>query len=216
MKKQAVGNLGAEELARVSRYMKTRSETRAEADVLFGNTAKKMRAEDRKKLEKLFVQAPAAVTMAPNLQKEAGDMPHFTEQDRPAKVKEIYRALKRDNPNMPAEVKARIASRKGKKSPESRKPPETGGPAYKAPLHFEHKGGKYKASSEQTSMTPNIDAFLEKLSEASLTEAQRRYPELMKVAYANATTKTPSLKKRSPTDITGPGPVKSDLSGGSA
>jgi hypothetical protein len=70
----------------------------------------------------------------------------FLKQDRPAKVKEIYKALKRDHPNMPAEVKARIAARKGKKSPESRKPPETGGPAYKAPLHYEHKDGKYKAA----------------------------------------------------------------------
>jgi hypothetical protein len=70
----------------------------------------------------------------------------FLKQDRPAKVKEIYKALKRDHPNMPAEVKARIAARKGKKSPESRKPPETGGPAYKAPLHYEYKDGKYKAA----------------------------------------------------------------------
>ena len=212
MKKLATGNLGTEELARVSRMALTRADTRAEADVLFGDTAKKMRAEDRKKLEKLFIQTPAAQTMAPNLQKEAKEMPHFTDQDRPAKVKEIYKALKRDNPKMPAEVKARIASRKGKKSPESRKPPETGGPAYKAPLHYERKGGKYKASS----VTANVDAFFEKLSEASLTDAQRRYPELLKVAYANATTKTPSLQKRTPTEKTGTDPVRSELAGGSA
>jgi hypothetical protein len=37
------------------------------------------------------------------------DMPSFTKQDRPAKVKEIYRALKRDHPEMPAGKKARIA-----------------------------------------------------------------------------------------------------------
>jgi len=66
--------------------------------------------------------------------KQAGDMPHFLDQDRPAKVKEIYSAIKRDHPDMPAEMKARIAARKGKKSPESRKPPETGGPKYKAPI----------------------------------------------------------------------------------
>lgn len=68
------------------------------------------------------------------MKKQAGDMPHFLDQDRPAKVKEIYSAIKRDHPDMPAEMKARIAARKGKKSPESRKPPETGGPKYKAPI----------------------------------------------------------------------------------
>ena len=60
------------------------------------------------------------------LQKEAEkrDMPDFTDQDRPKKVKEIYKALKRDNPDMPAGKKARIAEstynkmdkKKGKKS----------------------------------------------------------------------------------------------------
>lgn len=58
----------------------------------------------------------------------------FTKQDRPAKVKEIYRALKRDHPGMSAEMKARIASRKGSPSKWARKPPETGGPPYTAPL----------------------------------------------------------------------------------
>jgi len=37
------------------------------------------------------------------------DMPSFTSQDRPNKVKEIYKALKREHPNMPAGKKARIA-----------------------------------------------------------------------------------------------------------
>jgi hypothetical protein len=38
------------------------------------------------------------------------DLPDFTRQDRPEKVKEIYRALKRDHPNWPAGKKARIAN----------------------------------------------------------------------------------------------------------
>jgi len=38
----------------------------------------------------------------------------FLQQDRPAKVKEIYSALKRDHPEYSAEKKARIASSKGK------------------------------------------------------------------------------------------------------
>ncbi len=39
----------------------------------------------------------------------------FLKQNRPAKVKEIYRALKRDHPNMPAGKKARIASAVGRR-----------------------------------------------------------------------------------------------------
>jgi hypothetical protein len=46
--------------------------------------------------------------------KEARKMPHFTDQHRPAKVKEIYRALKRDHPEYSAGKKARIGSSRGK------------------------------------------------------------------------------------------------------
>ena len=56
-------------------------------------------------------------------------MPHFTEQDRPKKVKEIYKALKRDHPDMPAEMKARIAARQGKPGKQHQ------GPPYKAPIN---------------------------------------------------------------------------------
>ena len=65
-------------------------------------------------------------------------MPHFTEQDRPKKVKEIYKALKRDHPDMPAEMKARIAARQGKPGKQHQ------GPPYKAPInetYQEKKGG---------------------------------------------------------------------------
>lgn len=58
----------------------------------------------------------------------------FLKQNRPAKVKEIYRALKRDHPDMPAGMKARIASRKGNPDPQMRKSPKHGGPPYKGPL----------------------------------------------------------------------------------
>jgi hypothetical protein len=64
----------------------------------------------------------------------------FLEQDRPDKVKEIFRALERDHPDWPVEVKARIASRKGKSNSKSRKSPKHGGPAYKAPLHHKRVG----------------------------------------------------------------------------
>jgi hypothetical protein len=65
--------------------------------------------------------------------KTAGDMPHFTAQDRPAKVKEIYRALKRAHPSMPSEEKARIAARQGKPGKQKQ------GPPYKAPIKEWHE-----------------------------------------------------------------------------
>jgi hypothetical protein len=63
-----------------------------------------------------------------HIDKQARDMPGFTEQDRPEKVKDIYRALKREHPRMPAEMKARIAARQGKPGKQKQ------GPPYKGPL----------------------------------------------------------------------------------
>ena len=60
--------------------------------------------------------------------KTARDMPSFTKQDRPKKVKDIYKALKREHPGMPAEMKARIAARQGKPGKQKQ------GPPYKGPL----------------------------------------------------------------------------------
>ena len=57
------------------------------------------------------------------------------------------------------------------------------------------------------SLAPRVDAFLEKAAAATMTEAQRRYPELLKVAARPA----PALKKR-PSAL----PVQSGISGGSA
>ena len=61
-------------------------------------------------------------------EKAARDMPSFTKQDRPKKTKEIYRALKREKPGMPAEMKARLAARQGKPGKQKQ------GPPYKGPL----------------------------------------------------------------------------------
>jgi hypothetical protein len=61
-------------------------------------------------------------------EKVARDMPSFLKQDRPEGVKKIYRALKRDHPEMPAGMKARIAARQGKPGKQHQ------GPPYKGPL----------------------------------------------------------------------------------
>lgn len=68
----------------------------------------------------------------------------FTEQDRPEKVKEIYKALKRDHPDMPAEMKARIAARQGKRGKQKQ------GPPYKGPLT---KKGAMKKSARISTET---------------------------------------------------------------
>jgi hypothetical protein len=60
--------------------------------------------------------------------------------------------------------------------------------------------------------TAAVDAFFAKY--AGLTEAQRRFPELLKVAKP-----TPNLKKRNPEAASGPTgepPVQSTLSGGAS
>lgn len=51
-----------------------------------------------------------------SLNKTAADMPPFLSQDRPEKVKEIYRALKREHPEYSAGKKARIANAMGKEA----------------------------------------------------------------------------------------------------
>lgn len=51
-----------------------------------------------------------------SLNKTAADMPPFLRQDRPEKVKEIYRALKREHPEYSAGKKARIANAMGKEA----------------------------------------------------------------------------------------------------
>lgn len=71
------------------------------------------------------------------IEKIARNMPSFTKQDRPESVKRIYRALKRDKPGMPAEVKARISAKFGKKGA------QTSGPPYKGEIKHRYVGGRY-------------------------------------------------------------------------
>lgn len=134
MKKEAVANVGEEELARATRTTLTRAEAQAEADALFGGNAAKVRKGNAEYLKRLFKQAPAGQ--------------HDT------------------SPNVDMAKTASVA--------------------------------------------PSVDAFFEKLAEP--TEAQRRYPELMKVAKATMR-KVPESSLKDPPGAT---PVKSNLSGGSA
>jgi hypothetical protein len=75
-------------------------------------------------LERLKMEAKKKALPGGGMEATAG-VP-FLEQDRPEKVKEIYRALKRDHPEMSAEKKARIASRQGKPGKQRQGPPYDG------------------------------------------------------------------------------------------
>lgn len=71
MKKQAVSN--DEDLVRVKAMLVSRTRTVDELNTFFAN-ARGARAQAVKKMEKLLVQAPAAQTQQPTLQKEAAAM----------------------------------------------------------------------------------------------------------------------------------------------
>ena len=90
------------------------------------------------------------------------EMPHFTEQDRPEKVKEIYRALKRDHPNMPAEMKARIAAKQGKPGKQ-----EQGGP-YKAPIDTEYKKSDQEKDKKRMERTTKSEREKERVKEEKM------------------------------------------------
>ena len=266
MKKIAVGNMGEEELERMQRTVLTRDETRAEADVLFGGAAKDMRKADRRLLEKLFVQTPGSLTMAPNLQKEASvklasmlacgpdgqdgwlaqfegtnllqQAIHLEEQSLQCEQEDIQSRIedqtrysqqdqernarwqKRDQVMMQKRVlalelakeKAGLGAQQEQPAPEGEEPP----PEEMEAAPQEEKAPPPQAAPEgqkTASVTKNVDAFFEKLS--APTDAQRRYPELLKVADSD-TKKAISLKPKATTEISGPTPVRSSLSDGSA
>jgi hypothetical protein len=82
------------------------------------------------------------------------DMPSFTEQDRPEKVKDIYRALKRDHPDMPAEMKARIASRQGKPGKQKQGPPYKGKLTKKSAAQEAYEEGFQTKVAQRLGMSP--------------------------------------------------------------
>ena len=81
------------------------------------------------------------------------------------------------------------------------------------PTELDAAGAQISTSSKQASVAPayeiapRVDAWFEKNAHLLMTEAQRRYPELLKVAAIPS----PTLKRGKSTPI-----IKSSLSGGSA
>lgn len=267
MKKIAVGNMGEEELERVQRVVMTRDDTRAEADLLFDG-AKDMRKTDRGMLEKLFVQTPASVTMAPNLQKSASAAPYtfmklasmlecgpngsdnwlsqfegsplmakaialeeqslqFQQEDMQRRLEDDVRYQQQDTErkahwqkNDKISLQKRVLALELAKEkagltaqPEAAPEGEEVGPQEEAAPEQLQEQALPSQVQKTASITPRVDAFFEKL--AAPSDAQRRYPELMKVA-ASGTKKVPNLKPRVTTELSGPTPVRASISGGSA
>ena len=79
-------------------------------------------------------------------------------------------------------------------------------PAAESPTQAMNMHKTSSVEEPEPSIAPHVDAFFEKL--AAPDEAQRRYPELRKVAQTPA----PDLKPRTKTQL----PVRASLSGGSA
>ncbi|TXH11759.1 MAG: hypothetical protein E6R04_00565 [Spirochaetes bacterium] len=146
--KEAVGNLGEEELNFMKHVRLTREDTRRDTNALFENVPQS-RKRDQDLMNKLFVQAPGAQTMADNLLKMASASEQ--EFERFEKIKIAY----------------------------------------------------------------NVHHFFE--SGAHLTEAQRRFPELLKVAGRSGSVARPaiSLKKPTTAPTSGPSGDSNILSGAS-
>lgn len=262
-KKIAVANAGEEELEQMQRTVLTRNETRAEADLLFGEYAKDMRKTDKGLLEKLFLQTPGATTMAPNLQKEASmklayalacgpsgqdswlsqfegsslmeqaialeeqslqaeqeSMEHRMQEDAQyAQRSEQDRARYQKNDRIQMEKRVlalELAKEKAGLGAQQEEVPQE----QEAELPPEHQEQQQEEAvppgmpePKTASVTARVDAFFEKLSAPS--DAQRRYPELLKVADSD-TKKALGMKPRVATASTGQTAVRSSLSGGSA
>jgi hypothetical protein len=116
-----------------------------------------------------------------HLEKTSSDknMPSFIKQDRPRKVKEIYKALKREHPDMPAEMKARIAARQGKPGKQKQ------GPPYKGPIkEAVHKAtlskliqsifGAKKKKDEMMEKKALLSSLMLDLANASPIEASKK------------------------------------------
>ena len=152
IKKAGVANIGEEELAQTIMKIRTRATARVEAEALFPHGSEN-RKGDVDLLRSLFVQAPAATTMSPQL------------LSKQAAVEEEYFNY--------------------------------------SPL-----------------LTPHLDEFFKTAEVSQLTEAQKKYPELLKAAAAPGVGSVPSpiskqTRKATSESKGGTTPAQSSLSGGS-
>jgi len=227
-KNAAAGNPD-DDLYRSLSQVTSRETARAQVDALFGGTSVENRKKDRESLEKLFVQTPAAQVQHTNLlagvkEKKSSkcalaslDAPKcestgpvgsdwlqkfqnspLHEEAAALEKQDILHDLKRDARNLAESAETDDFNKEGDHIRISKR-------ALELRLRLAELGGQEKTSGVE-SIAPHVDAFFEKL--AAPDEAQRRYPELLKVAQ------TPALNlKNRPKNQT---PVQAAISGGSA
>jgi len=196
-----------ESLYQATRQILTRAETKAEADVLF-NHSKDSRKKDRRQLEKLFVQTDGAETMAPNLQKEAKEL---TQAGR--------NKVKGSNFVFPDKKKYPIHDEQHARSALGFS--KMHGSAEEQAAVRKAVAAKYPHlmnEKEKTSAAKNTALFFDKLaSQGVLTEAQKRFPELLKAAMDTGPLPRPtpqSVPKAGSKDLKGATPTRSPLAGG--
>jgi hypothetical protein len=136
-----------------------------------------------RKSEVDFQKRLQAASSPPQEKVAKRDLPDFTRQDRPKKVKEIYRALKRDHPNMPAEMKARIAARQGKPGKQHQ------GPPYKGPIKQADLG------QEKVAATRQVKEIKKKLAAGDIEGAQRMAKILLDGGYLKVSELGTQLKQ---------------------
>lgn len=210
--------------------LRSRIDTDAEFKILFTHAAKAMKKGDRSLMDKLLVQAPAAVTQAPNLVKTSAEKKQISKKQAlllglgvtgagaaGGAAAGYFHGRHQTNKKLADFGRATgihirgtgLGRAVGKHY--AKKGALVGGALMgagaAAQAYRMHKRGKIKKSS--------VDQFFEDHGNF-MTEAQQRYPELLKVAAGVQT--VPNLKPKSvgTTKITGPIPTQSSLSNGSA
>lgn len=206
--------------------LNSRLETEHELNDLFADAAKAMRRGDRAYVAKKFVQAPAVITQAPNLARSLSE----GLKEKMASVKEktaiIGPAVDVATLGIPSAVGYVAGRNEGRTMAREGIEPQNGivGDAAKFLLlpgatgymigkrsgYNEAKASKHK-KEKKASIAPNVDAFFTD-ARNYVDEAVVRFPELLKVAAKT----TPVAKKQPGTTVSGPTPVRSAVSGGSA
>ena len=229
MKKQAGMYVGTEAWDSLQAMLKSRVDTDAQFRNLFVRATEEMKNGDQTLMRKLLVQAPAAITQAPNLTKDLTKI--SAKKQKPISRKRLatvaggalatvvggmtgsgYLYGRRKGAQEAASIKSPALVKKLKHLVGKRYakkmflPAMLGGSIGVAHSSYRlHKQGLVKKSS--------VDAFFEENGNF-MTVAQQRFPELLKVA--TPTQKVPNLKPMKPTtQVTGALPTQSTLSNGS-
>jgi hypothetical protein len=187
LKVAGVGNVGAEEVAEIKAKVLTREMTRRETHRLFSN-AEAAQTRDRSVVEKLFVQTPGARTPV-RLEKTAVTEKWISDKLRSGlsklSPKDSLKRARRFGDQMQHTVDKAMDHVKKDGSNFTKK--------FEHANRAERAAGKaYAADSELHSKTAAVDAWFEKNAGTFGTEAQRRYPELLKASMAPGVGTTPS------------------------